>query len=275
MPLLMMNLVHSLRSCLSLVSSVAFFRESSKSQSASERNMYEWTDFLSSLLHTCASTSSSSSSSSSRISSSYDILSSRHNLFFVYIEAISGRRHTEIPISFLTHHDVEECQVAVGVLHEPGGGQGLVLPDLERHQEADRAQELELAAPDRADGEEAVEVVHGEAEDLGLRVAVLADLEHPVGDLPPQGRGADLRLDEGEVVGHRGQVAGLLPQERLQDAVVAEDNGVGVRPRVVMLVVLVVVTPVVVGDEGEGHGVVNPPRSRDARGLRGGVGEGL
>ena len=49
------------------------------------------------------------------------------------------------PIHSFTHHDVREGQVEVGVLDEPLGVEGLVLPDLPGDEEADGGEELQLA----------------------------------------------------------------------------------------------------------------------------------
>lgn len=124
------------------------------------------------------------------------------------------------------YHDVNGSEVSVRVFDQSVGGEGFVLSDLPADHEADGAEQLELRPADGADGQEAVEVVHGQAEHLGLRVLVLADLQHPVGDLLAHG-GLDLGLDGREVPRVR-DVLGFLLEEGSEDAVIAEDDRITV-----------------------------------------------
>ena len=110
---------------------------------------------------------------------------SRQTFLFLLSSLLLSSKKQLLNFLNLTHHDVPEGEVEVGVLDEPLGVEGLVLPDLPGDEEADGGEELQLAPLDGALGEEAVQVVHGQAEHLGLRVLRLCNLQHPLRNLLP------------------------------------------------------------------------------------------
>ena len=121
------------------------------------------------------------------------------------------------------YRDLVGRDAVVRVDDEVLRGQRGDLLELGGEEEADGAEQLELALLDVHLGEEAVHVVDGEVKDVGLALLLLRDLQHPVGDDLPHVR-LDLRLHRREVVSAPFQVAVSLAALPLDDVV--EDAGV-------------------------------------------------
>ncbi len=130
------------------------------------------------------------------------------------------------------------------------------LLELGCQEHADTAEQLELSLLDVDAGQEAVEVVDSQREDLRVALLLLAHLQHPVGDDLAHVR-LHLRLQRGEVVklGLLLRLVFLSGEDVGQDSGVLEEDGVLVAAAVcqhhVVLLLLLLLVVVVVDLLGE------------------------
>ncbi len=116
-----------------------------------------------------------------------------------------GKITNEIPIHFehatipFTHHDFLHRDAEVCVDDQLVRPEGDALLELGGQEQADGGQQLELSLGHGHAREEAVEVSHGQGEDLRVAALLLRHLQHPVGHDLPHVR-LQLRLAEEVVV---------------------------------------------------------------------------